>query len=152
MLCGRRLTGGASARRRHCAEGPGGRIPGCPYVWNTLGPRDRWIPVYLQYKNPLPGPVASRYYELTQAENIDRPDRDAELAAATGRSTEPEITAVCVSIDRLLQDRGPNACLPFDGIGARYPRHGRYPASIASDLVKPTPSLHSALPRNPTGG
>ena len=28
-------------------------------------------------------------------------------------------TAVCVSIDHLLQNRAPNRCLPFDGIGAR---------------------------------
>ena len=30
-------------------------------------------------------------------------------------------TAICVSIDRFLQDRAPNGCLPFDRIGARHP-------------------------------
>ena len=30
-------------------------------------------------------------------------------------------TAICVSIDRFLQNRAPNGCLPFDCIGARHP-------------------------------
>ena len=32
-----------------------------------------------------------------------------------------DIPAVCVSIDRFLQDTAPNLCLPFDRIGARHP-------------------------------
>ena len=32
-----------------------------------------------------------------------------------------EITAVVNSIDRSTEDRAPNRCLPFDGIGARHP-------------------------------
>ena len=33
----------------------------------------------------------------------------------------PRFTAICVSIDRFPQDTAPIRCLPFDGIGARYP-------------------------------
>ena len=31
------------------------------------------------------------------------------------------VTAVVNSIDRSTEDRAPNRCLPFDGIGARHP-------------------------------
>jgi hypothetical protein len=31
------------------------------------------------------------------------------------------LTAICVSIDRILQNTAPTCCLPFDGIGARHP-------------------------------
>ena len=36
------------------------------------------------------------------------------------------IPAVCVSIDRFLQNRTPICCLPFDGIGVRHPGNGRF--------------------------
>ena len=32
-----------------------------------------------------------------------------------------DVTAVVNSIDRSTEDRAPNRCLPFDGIGARHP-------------------------------
>ena len=37
------------------------------------------------------------------------------------RTPSRSITAVVNSIDRSTEDRAPNRCLPFDGIGARHP-------------------------------
>ena len=57
------------------------------------------------------------------------------------------VTAVCVSIDRILQNTAPICCLPFDGIGVRHPgiTHGagaRSPARSTFPL-----SCHPQKPR-----
>ena len=48
-----------------------------------------------------------------------------DLSAIGNDSHVTEISAlqllICVSIDRFLQNRAPNGCLPFDRIGARHP-------------------------------
>ena len=62
--------------------------------------------------------------------------------AALGCALSVKVTAICVSIDRFLQDTAPNLCLPFDGTGARHP--GMTPTPEADSLHATHPSYRVA--------
>ena len=51
------------------------------------------------------------------------------------------MTAICVSIDRFPQDTAPIRCLPFDGIGARYPAMTTSPNPNSSCRPDVSPTL-----------
>lgn len=62
-----------------------------------------------------------------------------------GVGTNNRLTAVCVSIDRFLQNTAPNRCLPFDPVGTpasrhwqlfvQWPQAGREPGSLVQFSV-----------------
>ena len=58
-----------------------------------------------------------------------------------GRGPDSSLTEVVNSIDRSTEDRAPNRCLPFDGIGAWHPGivalSGHTPAANGNPVLAP---------------
>ena len=90
------------------------RIPAPPatsgagfYCWATRPPH--FSPSYNHARLP---PYYPGYYHTRSW---------LSQSAACPCYEDPQLTAVCVSIDRILQNTAPICCLSFDGIGVRHP-------------------------------
>ena len=59
--------------------------------------------------------------DIREVDDLDRVERKHGSLSRHG-PCDLGLTAVVNSIDRSTEDRAPNRCLPFDGIGARH--HG----------------------------